>query len=132
MRGWEKVESRIVLRPELAPALEGLAGHSRVIVVFWMHQVPDLARRRVQHHLHGDESLPAKGDLATKSQNRPNPIGVSAVELLKVEPPELVVRGLDAINGTPVLDIKPYIPDYDSFPDAAVPPWVYGRFSDGD
>ena len=131
MRGWETVESRLVLRDDLAPALEGLAGHSHLIVVVWMHQVPDHARTRVQHHLHGDESLPVKGDLATRTQNRPNPIGISIVELKKIAPPELIVRGLDAINGTPILDIKPYLAEYDSFPDAKAPPWVYGNFEPG-
>lgn len=130
MHGWESVESRLILRDDLAPALEGLSGHSHLIVVFWMDQVPDHARARVQHHLHGDQELPIKGDLATRSQNRPNPIGVSVVELKKVEPPELTVRGLDAINGTPILDIKPYLAEYDSRPNAKAPPWVYGRFDE--
>ena len=132
MRGWESVESRLILREELAPALEGLAGHSHLIVVFWMDQVREHARERVQHHLHGDETLPVKGDLATRTQNRPNPLGVSVVELKKIEPPELTVRGLDAINGTPILDIKPYLAEYDSYPCAKAPPWVYGRYDDDD
>ena len=132
MRGWERIESRIELADHLAPALDGLQGHSHVIVVFWMHEVPESARRRIQHHLHGDQDLPVKGDLATRSQNRPNPVGVSIVELKKIKGSTLTVRGLDAIDGTPVLDIKPYIPDYDAFPDATLPDWVYGRFDDGD
>jgi tRNA-Thr(GGU) m(6)t(6)A37 methyltransferase TsaA len=130
MRGWESIESRLILRDDLAPALEGLQGHSHLIVIFWMDQVPEHARQRVQHHLHGDETLPVKGDLATRSQNRPNPIGVAVVELKKIESPELLVRGLDAINGTPVIDIKPYLAEYDSRPAAKAPPWVYGRFDD--
>jgi tRNA-Thr(GGU) m(6)t(6)A37 methyltransferase TsaA len=129
-RGWEAVDSRLVLRDDLAPALEGLAGHSHLIVVFWMHKVPDHARTRVQHHLHGDDSLPVKGDLATRTQNRPNPIGVAVVKLKRIDAPELIVGGLDAINGTPILDIKPYLAEYDSIPDAKAPPWVYGRFDD--
>jgi tRNA-Thr(GGU) m(6)t(6)A37 methyltransferase TsaA len=129
-RGWESVDSTIHLRRGLGEALEGLKGHSHLIVVFWMHEVPDSARRRVTHHLHGDESLPIKGDLATRSQNRPNPIGVSVVELKGIEQESIRVRGLDAIDGTPVLDIKPYIPAYDALPDAKVPSWVYGRFDE--
>jgi tRNA (adenine37-N6)-methyltransferase len=130
MRGWESVDSTIQLRGGLGEALEGLKGHSHLIVVFWMHEVPESARRRVTHHLHGDKSLPVKGDLATRSQNRPNPIGVTVVELKRLEHNAIRVRGLDAIDGTPVLDIKPYIPAYDALPDARVPGWVYGRFDE--
>jgi tRNA (Thr-GGU) A37 N-methylase len=63
---------------------------------------------------------------ATRMPVRPNPIGLSVVELLEFSPAtgELVVRGLDAVDGTPVLDIKPYIANFDSLPDATVPEWV--------
>ncbi|MPZ22123.1 MAG: tRNA (N6-threonylcarbamoyladenosine(37)-N6)-methyltransferase TrmO [Dehalococcoidia bacterium] len=127
-RDWTSVRSRIVLRPDLAPALDGLAGHSHLLVIFWMHEVPEHARTRVTHHLHGDEDLPRKGDLATRSQNRPNPIGVSACRIEGFADNVIRVVGLDAIDGTPVLDIKPYLGEYDAFDDAQAPPWVYGQF----
>jgi hypothetical protein len=59
-----------------------------------------------------------RGVLATRSPHRPNPIGLSAVELLGVEPGALRVRGLDLLDGTPVLDVKPYVPYTDAFPDS--------------
>ena len=64
------------------------------------------------------------GLFAQRSKHRPNPIGVTVVTLVSVRDGELVVRGLDAINGTPVLDIKPHYPEYDSPPDAHVLEWV--------
>jgi len=61
------------------------------------------------------------GILATRSQLRPNHLGVSAVRLLGVDGGTITVRGLDAIDGTPVLDVKPYLPEYDSHSDATIP-----------
>lgn len=63
---------------------------------------------------------------ATRMPARPNPIGLSVVELLgfSTETGELFVRGLDAVDGTPVLDIKPYMPHFDSYPEATIPDWV--------
>ena len=61
------------------------------------------------------------GILATRSQLRPNHLGVAAVPLLGVEGTVVRVRGLDAIDGTPVLDLKPYLPQYDSHPEATIP-----------
>jgi len=124
--GWEGVEARIVLRPELAPALLGLEGFSHVFVLFFMHQVPpEMRGARLQLHPQGREDLPLQGLFATRSQLRPNPIGLTACTLLQVRGNVLWVRGLDAIDGTPVLDIKPYLPPYDALPTARMPPWVW-------
>jgi len=117
-KGWERVESTVEILPEHAPKLKGLQGFSHVIVVFYM----DLAPNAPEH----PETLrmPSGNDygiLATRSQLRPNHLGVSAVELLGVEGTAVRVRGLDAINGTPVLDIKPYLPEYDAYPKARIP-----------
>jgi tRNA-Thr(GGU) m(6)t(6)A37 methyltransferase TsaA len=123
--GWAEVESRIVLRPELEPMLLNLGDYSHVIVVFWPHRVPDDVRgSKPQLHPRDDEKYPLMGVLATRSQTRPNPILTSPVRLLAVESNVLRVRGLDAIDGTPVLDVKPYLPHHDAIPDARVPGWV--------
>ena len=124
MFGWESVESRIVVRRELADALDGLDGFSHVIVLFWIHRVPEEERGATRIHPMGDPTLPLLGVLATRTQLRPNPIGVSIVPLLARKGNELRVRGLDAIDGTPVLDVKPDTPHYDSVPDAATPAWA--------
>jgi len=124
MCGWESVESRIVVRRELTDALDGIEGYSHVIVLFWIHRVPEEERKATRIRPMGDPTLPLLGVLATRTQLRPNPIGVSIVPLLARKGNELRVRGLDAIDGTPVLDVKPYIPQYDSVPQATIPAWA--------
>ena len=123
--GWADVESRIVMRPELAPMLLNLGEYSHVIVICWPHLVPDDVRgSKPQLHPRDDDKYPLMGVLSTRSQIRPNPLLTSPVPLLEVRENVLRVRGLDAIDGTPVLDVKPYLPHYDSIPDARVPGWV--------
>lgn len=121
-RGWASVESKIVLREELAPALAGLADFSHALVVFWMHRTGPV--ERLQRRPQGREDMPERGILAQRARHRPNPIGVSSVVITGIEKNVLRVKGLDAINGTPVLDIKPYYPVYDSRAEARVPEWV--------
>lgn len=97
-------ESRIVINPALAEGLQGLAAGQRVLVVFHFHQS---AGYELRQHPRGDKTRPRRGVFALHSPRRPNPIGVTVVEVLAVEGNVLRVRGLDAINGTPVLDLKP-------------------------
>lgn len=119
--GWGAVESELVLDEKYAAALEGISDFSHLLVVFWMHEAPPPAtmQRRPQDRA----DMPELGVLAQRARHRPNPIGVTAVELLGVHGNRLHVRGLDAINGTPLLDIKPYFPQYD-VRRARVPEWV--------
>ncbi len=72
----------------------------------------------------GDAGLPEQGILASRSQLRPNSVGVAVVQLLRKRKNIVRVLGLDAIDGTPIVDIKPYLPQFDSVPDATVPEWV--------
>lgn len=123
--GWEDVKSRVVLRPELAEALLGLDEYSHIQVLFWPHLIPDEVRgSKPRLHPRDDPANPLTGVLATRAQIRYNPILLTIVPLLKVEGNVLHVRGLDAVDGSPVLDVKPYIPDYDSLADAKVPDWI--------
>jgi tRNA-Thr(GGU) m(6)t(6)A37 methyltransferase TsaA len=123
--GWDEVVSRVVIRPDLEDALLGLDGWSHVIVLFWPHLVPEDVRGS-KHRLHprDDPANPLQGVLATRAQIRFNPILSTAVRLLEVKGNVLKVRGLDALDGTPVLDVKPYIARFDSVPDATMPEWV--------
>ena len=96
-------ESRVVVAPEFVEGLTGLEAGQRVIVVFCFHLVQSYA---LLQHPRGDGSRPKRGVFALHTPYRPNPIGVTVVDLLSVEGNVLRVRGLDALNGTPVLDIK--------------------------
>lgn len=118
--GWTADVSRIRLLSRHAAALGGLKGYSHVVVLFWVHRAKDW--KMPKHH----HKPPHVKVFATRMPVRPNPIGMSVVELVDFSTAsgELVVRGLDALDGTPVLDIKPYIPSFDSCPDARVPEWV--------
>lgn len=122
--GWDCIESEIVLTvPNAEEMLTGLQEYSHITVVFWIDRLGAGRPRPSQLHP-GGAATPLQGILATRSQLRPNPLGVSAVPLLDVTGRNLCVRGLDAIDGTPILDLRPYIPFYDSVPNARVPEWV--------
>lgn len=119
--GWGGVQSDIVLRPDLAGILSGLEQFSHALVIYWMHEMPPTTQ--LTRRPRGRADLPELGLLAQRARHRPNPIGVTAVQVIAVSADRLTVRGLDAINGTPVLDIKPYFPDFDSRA-ARVPDWA--------
>lgn len=121
--GWEQVRSSIIVREELALGLDGIEGYSHIIIVFAFDKVPE-SEQRLRVRVGVDERLPEVGVLATRSQRRPTPIGVSAVALLRRRGNVLWVQGLDAIDGTPVLDIKPYYPAHDSIAATRVPDWA--------
>jgi len=123
MDGWESVRSDLIVREDLTDALDGIEGYTHVIVVFAFDKVPE-GEQRERVRPRGDERIPEQGVLATRSQARPSPIGVSVVRLLRRRRNILRVDGLDAIDGTPVLDLKPYFPNYDAVPDAGVPEWA--------
>lgn len=124
--GWENVVSRIVIRPELEEALLGLDGWSHIIVFFWPHLVPeDVRGSKPRLHPRDDPANPLQGVLATRAQIRFNPVLSTAVRLLSVKRNVLKVRGLDALDGTPVIDIKPYVAHFDAVPDAKAPDWIY-------
>jgi tRNA-Thr(GGU) m(6)t(6)A37 methyltransferase TsaA len=123
MDGWAEVRSDIIVRDELGPALDGIEGYSHVIVVFAFHKVPE-SEQVLRVTPRGDARIPEQGVLATRSQLRPSLIGVSVVKQLRRRHNILRVEGLDAIDGTPVLDIKPYFPNYDAVPAAGIPDWA--------
>jgi len=121
---WWGIASEIVVSNRLAEALDGLEEVSHIIVLYWMHQVAHSGELSLKVHPRGKPELPLVGLFATRSPNRPNPIGKATVRLLERQGNILKVEGLDATDGTPVIDIKPYIPGYDAATDAKVPPWT--------
>ena len=104
----------IELDPRYAAALDGLATCTHLIVLYFMHQ----ARRDlvVQVSRHSGR----RGTFALRSPVRPNPIALSVVRLVRIEGTTLSVVGLDCLDGTPLIDIKPYFASIDSVPDAVV------------
>ncbi len=120
---WEELVSRVEVDQAYLPALEGIEGFSHIVVVFYLHQRPAGAVP-LQVHPEMRDDMPLVGVFATRSPRRPNAIGLTAVELLKREGRILTVRGLDALDGTPVLDLKPYLPRGDEWSAARVPAWL--------
>jgi tRNA-Thr(GGU) m(6)t(6)A37 methyltransferase TsaA len=121
VRGEGPASGRLVLFPDVVPAeaLKDLDGFDRVWVIAWLHL--NEAWRPTVVPPRGPRVR--RGVLATRAPHRPNHLSLSALELVAVEGHEVVVRGLDLLDGTPILDIKPYVPYADAFPDAAAG-WV--------
>ncbi|MBX3168836.1 MAG: tRNA (N6-threonylcarbamoyladenosine(37)-N6)-methyltransferase TrmO [Candidatus Eremiobacteraeota bacterium] len=94
-------------------AVHDLPGFSRIWLIWWFHRSKGEWRPKV---LPPRSRCGRKGVLATRSPHRPNPLGISAVPLLRVEGLRLWIGAHDLVDGTPILDIKPYLPRYDSFP----------------
>jgi tRNA (adenine37-N6)-methyltransferase len=104
-------ESTLVLDEKYTGALDGLDKYRYLLVIYHIDRSPGY-RERV--HPMGDQSIPERGVLATRSPCHPNPIGITVAEILSVQGNRIRVTGLDALNGTPILDIKPYEEHFDS------------------
>jgi len=129
---WEDVTSQIVMDEVWTPALDGLEEFSHVIVLTWLHRQPPRASDEPHTHPEGRLDLPAVGFLATRTPRRPNPLGLTVVPLLAREGNVLTVRGLDAADGTPVLDVKPYLERGDRIEQPRSPAWVRRLWSEMD
>ena len=123
---WTELHSEIIIHPSLTEALDGLEGFSHIIILFWMHRLGDEEMPLKIHPMRKQE-LPLTGLFATRTPNRPNRIGETTVRLIYRRGNILGVRGLDALDGTPVIDIKPYIPVADLVDDARAPKWIPER-----
>jgi tRNA-Thr(GGU) m(6)t(6)A37 methyltransferase TsaA len=111
----EKVEgdySTLAMYPEYAPGLDGLDAYKRLYILYWLHEADNQAQRatlRVIPRRHG--ATEERGVFASHSPHRPNPIGLTTVDLLNIEGNRLLVYGLDAFEGSPIVDIKPEVHD---------------------
>ncbi len=103
--------SRIVVREEMAPGLMGLSVGDSILVLFQLHRAETY---ELQLHPGHDPSRPLRGVFATRSQYRPNGIGATVARIISVEDNILTVAGLDAQDGSPVLDIKPHSVSFDT------------------
>lgn len=122
--GWGAIESEIQLQPGLGAGLNGLNEFSHALIIFHMHEVRFDWKNALVGPADGRGDMPEVGIFAQRERTRPNSIGVTAVQVVSVSGDTLRVRGLDAIDGTPVLDIKPYFPAFDYVEGAKVPDWV--------
>jgi tRNA-Thr(GGU) m(6)t(6)A37 methyltransferase TsaA len=120
----QSVTSEIIVNEDLKEALSGIDEFSHIIVIYWMHLIPSSERSIMKVHPKRNQNLPLTGVFATRSPARPNPMGMATVKLLERRGNILKVIGLDAVNGTPVLDIKPHIPGSDSPAGAKTPGWL--------
>ena len=99
-------EATLVLDPGVAPALEGLQPDDRVIVLTWLDRAD---RSILKVHPRGEPSNPLQGVFATRAPHRPNPIGLHEVEIVAIDGLRVRVKPLEAVHGTPVLDLKPVL-----------------------
>ena len=109
--GFKSAVTEIILNKKYEKALKGLKDYSHVIVLYWMNEAEGIVR--LEHRPQGNLKVPVVGIFATRCQWRPNCIGISAVPLISVNKNILKVKGLDIIDKPPIVDIKPYLPDYD-------------------
>ena len=124
-RGWGEVVSEIHLENSLSPGLQGLEDFEFIIVIFYMHKTPPFnASISLVRHPQRRKDLPLLGIFAQRAKHRPNPIGVTVVKLVSVKANIITVKGLDAIDSTPVLDIKPYTNVFDQKKVAEDPHWL--------
>jgi tRNA-Thr(GGU) m(6)t(6)A37 methyltransferase TsaA len=122
--GWSAVVSEVVLDESLTEGLDGIEEFSHLLILFWMHRAPEAEPVRMRRRPQGRPDMPEIGIFAQRARHRPNPIGITAVRLLRREKNRLFVQGLDAINGTPVLDVKPYVAAFDAVDSPRTPEWM--------
>ena len=124
-QGSDLIRSKIIINEEYKECLDGIEDFSHIVVVFWTHKIPEKARQLKKIHPAGMKKMPIKGIFATRSPVRPNPVCKTTVKLIERKDGILIVEGLDAIDNTPVIDIKPHIPFYDSPLNIKLADWMY-------
>ena len=105
-------------------ALEGLASFSHAEVIFFMDQVDPAKVEKTARHPRNNKDWPKIGNFSQRGKNRPNQIGLTICRILKVEKGQLYLEGLDAVDGTPVLDIKPWVSEFGPRGTVFQPTWI--------
>ena len=113
--------SEIIIDEKFTDALKGIEDYSHLIIVYWMDKVKDHV---ITHQPQGNKEVPIVGIFACRCPRRPNPIAITTVELIERKGNKIKVKGLDILDGTPIIDIKPYWPQYDKVKDEKIPDWV--------
>lgn len=116
--------SDIIIDQDLVRVLDGIDGYSHLMVLYWGHKVPEKSRLLTRVHPMGRKDIPLTGIFSTCSPARPNPVLLTVVRLLGREDNILKVGELDAVDGSPVIDIKPYVRDIYCMEDSTTPEWM--------
>lgn len=121
---WGNDVSKIILDEKYEQGLIGLSEFSHLIVIYYLDKADFNIDKHLVRRPQGREDMPMVGIFSQRAKDRPNPIGITSVEILEVCKNIVTVKGLDAIDKTPVLDIKPYFPMFDHKDKVIVPEWV--------
>lgn len=121
---WALIESEIELVDGIIEAaFDGIEAFSHLEIIFYMDKVKDEKAVAQNRHPRNDNSLPKVGTYSQRNKNRPNKLGLTTVELMKRNGRKITVRRLDAINGTPILDIKPVLKAFEPQGEIKEPEW---------
>ncbi|MHB8093148.1 MAG: tRNA (N6-threonylcarbamoyladenosine(37)-N6)-methyltransferase TrmO [Syntrophales bacterium] len=124
MRQIEALVSELAIDPGLEGLLDGIEEFSHIVVLYWPHLLAEEKRTLVHVHPMGLKEFPETGIFATRSPARPNPVLVSTAELLERDGNVLRVKGLEAVDGSPIIDIKPYAGIYPEIKEPRFPEWL--------
>jgi len=124
MREMRQEISEILINEPLIDVLDGIEGYSHLVVLYWAHKVPEQSRSLTKVHPMGREDFPLVGIFSTHSPARPNPVLMTIVRLCERKENVLEVTGLDAVDGSPVVDIKPYVQRLYPREEVRIPEWM--------
>jgi tRNA-Thr(GGU) m(6)t(6)A37 methyltransferase TsaA len=124
MKEQQESVSEITINPEFSDALDGIDDFSHLQVLYWPHLLPEERRSATRVHPIGNKDFPLVGVFATRSPVRPNTILSTVVRLLGRDKNKLTVTGLDALDGSPVLDIKAHFPESSNTGEVKIPEWM--------
>jgi len=123
-RAQRQKNSELIIEDRWKELLDGIEDFSHLVVLYWAHLVPEESRSLTKVHPMGVKEHPLTGIFATRSPARPNPLLMTVVRLLSRRENVLTVTGLDAVDGSPLVDIKPYVPDTSPEREVRVPEWM--------
>ncbi|MFV0394270.1 MAG: tRNA (N6-threonylcarbamoyladenosine(37)-N6)-methyltransferase TrmO [Coprobacillaceae bacterium] len=121
---WGKEISDIIIDIDLQDGMHGLEDFSHAVIIYHLNQANFKKEDHLQRRPQNRKDMPKDGIFSQRAKNRPNQLGMTTVEICRITDNILTVKGLDAIDGTPILDIKPYYPQYDCKENVKVPSWV--------
>lgn len=129
-----EVISELVIDEDLAGIADGTEEFSHLLVLYWAHRVNSGGRSLIKGHPMGRKDLPLVGIFATRSPARPNPVCATVVRLLEKKGNTLKVQGLDAVDGSPIIDIKCFLPCYEAIGEVKLSGWmeqIHRELADG-